>query len=547
MMRRVRLRSIVSAVILSLLTTTAAYGLDYSGCGSEIINTYAHNPSEIVLLNQNGKPTSNRSVAWGIEYTQCKKTCRAQVNRQSYTWDFLSQGLCGWFLPWLALAAQLPFQTKDRLSALTAFFLALGSPMLICFSLALTILNSRTINRKFRQLKDYCPGQGALTNTLNAARVILIDCQHVPIQIVNGLQRELPQLIIRPENWVWWRDLQREIQLTKRRWTYPLFAQLAFVCVFQILAIIAFFTVRSSNTSIGMGLAINSLWVWMFPVVLGWVYIGIQTSAGSIRAAIMKTTVPIFGKATNIKGRCVGVRDRTTFDSSRFIMPSAGRQVGILPKSSDDARHQRLPSDATLIENAHVEGTHIVSSLEETGSVNTGQYLPGGSFGDDIPKTINCETFELGPLTSFDLEQQASPHREATSQQYSVSDTFLSFTIAGHELETGSIYNYARIHSHMNAVQHVTQAFGQLIAKQTGHVTVSGRSWEDAPADWQRNLEGTPEELSRYVFPNATDNYDLSVHAPASSSVAINTVVAAIVATLLQWGSTGPAIMIAYK
>ena len=190
---KIHIKQIVTVVIVLLLQNTTAFGLDISGCAREVNNIYSQKSSETVLLDQNARPTNNRSEAWGIYYHECKRTCRAQVNRQSYTWDFLSQGLCGWFLPWLALAAQLPYETNDRLSALMAFLLALGSPMLICYSLALTIVNSRTINRKFRQLKNQCQAlsQETLTHALNTARIILIDCQHVPLQIVNSQQREL--------------------------------------------------------------------------------------------------------------------------------------------------------------------------------------------------------------------------------------------------------------------------------------------------------------------------------------------------------------------
>ena len=70
----------------------------------------------------------------------------------------------------------------------------------------------------------------------------------------SGSRREFPQFVVCPENW-------KEIQKTKREWTYSLYSQIGRVSVSQLLSIVDFFTSASVNTSIGIGLAINSLWV----------------------------------------------------------------------------------------------------------------------------------------------------------------------------------------------------------------------------------------------------------------------------------------------
>ena len=237
-------------------------------------------------------------------------------------------------------------------------------------------------------------------------------------------------------------------------------------------------------------------------------------------------------------------------------------------KGGDGARHERLPSDVSLLGNVIVESQpngrafpgkpsndaaapkkrSRVSSPGERFSVDARQSSSSdGSFGDNLSTAQDRQSFQLHPITISDLERQALPRPEATSQLCSVSDTFLSFPIAGHEAELGSIFNYARIHTHTNAVQHITQAFGQFIAKQIDRVTVGGRSWADVPEDGHENLEGSPEEMSRYISPTGTDLVDLSVHDPASPSTISNATLATILAALLQRGFTGPAILIAYK
>lgn len=259
------LTSLLSFVAnLSMLN---AQGLDYSQCAIDANQSYWNAQNNTFLYDQYGKPTANISQAWGVSYESCKVLCGTPVNTGNYDWNSLSQGLTSWLLPWLALTAQLPFETKDKQTNFMALFLALGSPALITFSLALTILDARWINQKFRHIKETSeslrPDRRLQTEAIKAARVFLIESQHIPIQIVNGPHREFAQLVACPENWTWWGSLQKEIRKTKRQWTYSLYAQIGWVCVSQLLAIVDFFTTASFNTSIGIGLAINSLWIWM--------------------------------------------------------------------------------------------------------------------------------------------------------------------------------------------------------------------------------------------------------------------------------------------
>lgn len=111
-----------------------------------------------------------------------------------------------------------------------ALFLALGSPSLITFSLALTILDARWINQKFRHIKDDSeslrPSRDLQSKAIEAARCFLIESQHIPIEIVNGPRREFAQLVACPENWAWWPSLRKKIQKTKKGWTYSLYAQI---------------------------------------------------------------------------------------------------------------------------------------------------------------------------------------------------------------------------------------------------------------------------------------------------------------------------------
>ena len=67
--------------------------------------------------------------------------------------------------------------------------------------------------------------------------------------------------------------------------TYSLKFQTIIVVIAQTLTIILFFTSSANNSTIGVGLSINSLWVWMIPVVIGFVRVGTQSQAKDVSDA----------------------------------------------------------------------------------------------------------------------------------------------------------------------------------------------------------------------------------------------------------------------
>ncbi len=532
--------------ILPTLYTVNAGSFNYSLCAGFANQTFSKAPNNSFLYDQQGRPTGNLDNAWGISYYSCKVLCGTEDNTGYYDWDFLSQGVSSWLIPWLALTAQLPFETKGRTTNFIALLLALGSPALIAYSLALTILDARWINQKFRQIKEdsqtlHRPLQ---TKAIKAARFILIEMQHVPIQIFNGRRREISQLIVHPDNWAWWSSLRQKILITKRKWTYSLYAQVGWVCISQLLAITDFFTSASSDSSIGIGLAINSLWLWMIPIVLGWVYVGNQVSAESIKAALTDTYVPVLGSERNLNRECIGIRDRTTYDDS-------STRLKMRPSLRDSANNTAARDAGLDTEQEHTSA----ASYQLTPIL---QRWPASS--SDHPDTLDISRSEDNELRALMDDRQVSTTStlRATEQHSqspledethfnSLQRTFLGFSIAGDDLEPGPIFNYARVWTHMNACKQVAEAFLTLNRRQKQRETVNGHEWEEDPDRWNENLHGTPEQISQYISTSHEDLQNFSVHAPASADLVQNCIAAAFVAVFLQWGTTGAAIVIAYK
>ena len=559
-------------LVFGLVTTTQSIpnvgGLDYSNCAKLANATHLKAPNSSFLYDQWGEPTGDASQAWGISYHSCVELCTAEETSGIYNWGFLASGIASWLLPWLALNGQLPFATKDKTTNLMALLLAMGSPALITYSLALTILNAQRINRTFRHIKEvnitlHRPLQ---LKAIKAARAILIETQHIPIQIYNGPRRELAQLVVHPQNWRWWCSLRDTIFLRKRKWTYSLYAQVGFVCVSQVLAITIFFTSASSDSSIGIGLAINSLWLWMIPVVLGWVYVGMQTEAGSIKAALIDTNVPVLGSERDNSGDCIGIRDRTSLDD----FGTTFQNYLDMHQSPNNERPQQ-PQDTKskiMTPNPDKLYTQDGTSKERLDSVSSQatqmlQPLPTSSADHlDILRTGQSEDIEMNdlsggfPASKFNTttttlqatEEQSQLPLDLEEVPRSYRKTFLGFSVAGDDLQPGPIFNYARVESHMNAVRHVAEAFLKFTMQQKAQVPlVAGKQWTSDQDHWDENIQGTPEEMSRYISHSGKDVPNLAIHTPASPKLILNCITAAFVAIFLQWGTTGAAIIIGYK
>ena len=559
---------LIFAIIIPTLSIPNAGGLDYSNCAKIANETYLKAPNNSFLYNQQGEPTGDSSQAWGISYQACVDLCTTEENSGIYNWGFLSSAVASWLLPWLALNAQLPFATKDKMINFMALLLAVGSPSLITYSLALTIFNARWINRTFRHVKEinatlHRPLQ---LKAIKAARAILIETQHIPIHVYNGRRREIAQLVVHPQNWNWWCSLRDTILLTKRTWTYSLYAQVGFVCVSQLLAITVFFTSASSDSSIGIGLAINSLWLWMIPVVLGWVYVGTQTDSNSIKAALIDTNMPVLGPERNVSGECIGIRDRTTFDdlgtNFRDSSDSHKSRSNGRPQQQQDSRSINFAADpgilitehGTVEERMNSESSQTTQNLQPLPTSSADHLnISHASWSEDIEMRDLAGDLRISNTSTLTstlraMEQQSQPLLDLEEAPISCPQTFLGFSIAGDDLEPGPIFNYARAESHMNKVKHVAEAFLTFTQRQKAQIpVVSGKKWTSNQDYWDENLQGTAEEMSRYISHLGKDVPNIAIHAPASAGLVLNCITAAFVAIFLQWGTTGAAIVIGYK
>ena len=176
--------------------------------------------------------------------------------------------MTNYFLPWLSLTAQLPFETGSQRGNVMSFCLAVGSPALVTYSLAITILNRSWVRRKFNDLSVKAQTMSVIwkfkdyKGRIQSARFLLQETQQVPLR-ASQEQGWLSSLIVIPDNSAWWEDLEKRLKSTRRGVTPSLVAQLLFAGIAYLFTIISSFATELGDPATALQIASGSLWIWL--------------------------------------------------------------------------------------------------------------------------------------------------------------------------------------------------------------------------------------------------------------------------------------------
>ena len=259
-------------------------------------------------------PTSN---ATAITYDLCVSKCGA--GQEPFQWTVFSQQFSSWLLPWLALISQLPFGANDTPDNLESMLLTLGSPTLAAYSLALTVLNGRWIAQLFSTYK--------YPNVKSAVR-ILSSLQQSALRVNTDVDDVLlSSLIMLPQNDQWWEELVVWLEYP-HTWSISAATSIAWVIIAYVFTIIDYFSQDSRSlytNGPGVG-SMGSLWLWLLPIVIGWLQLSPKCDstrlhlavdrANSIAYVAHQTSQPI--KARNISGRRAINIARSELDEARL-------------------------------------------------------------------------------------------------------------------------------------------------------------------------------------------------------------------------------------
>jgi len=273
-----RLYSPATNILLILLLSVLPIGAtNWDECLNNIRNATWRDSEGIFSGGTDiyGYPAPLTNLTTAITYNLCKTACGS--GPEPIQWSTFSQQFSSWLLPWLALISQLPFGANDRLDNLTATLLTVGSPTLAAYSLALTVLNGRWIANRFASCN--------YPNTRHAVRV-LASLQQSSLRIT-AEGPLLPSLVVLPENDDWWAELVVWFDYT-HTWSISAATSIAWVILAYIFTLIDSF-ISGSDVRTGInsgGQSIGSVWIWLLPIVVGWLQISPKCDSTRLHEAM---------------------------------------------------------------------------------------------------------------------------------------------------------------------------------------------------------------------------------------------------------------------
>jgi hypothetical protein len=280
------------AVVTSLISPVAAQTL--ADC---LIQVTSGQWGSAGVTDDNGNPSSNVANATAVTYQLCLKICGSGPS--PFAWSSFSQKFNSWLLPWVALVSQLPFGAKSRPENFLSAILAIGSPMLAAYSLALTVLNEQWVVRRFSGFQH--------RNRDHAIRV-LIRLQQVSIRVV----QEDDLLVVLPENDAWWKKLSNSLGYNYT-WSIASVTAIFWVIIAYVFTLInSFQNIANALELDGQGIGL--IWLWLLPVVICWLHISPKCDHSRVSRAITDANgmadVSTPGGTPEVKGRyAISLRD----------------------------------------------------------------------------------------------------------------------------------------------------------------------------------------------------------------------------------------------
>jgi hypothetical protein len=264
-----RIEDVMLNVVIFLFLLPIVAAVDWESCMWEVRNgTWG----SVGGTDNHGVPVSNIQTATGITYDLCIRACGASPEPFVLTSFFGQFG--SWLLPWLALVTQLHFDATGKLSNIVSILLTVGSPTLAAYSLAMTVLSGRWMARHLA-VYDY-PNNRYVVQVLSSL-------QQSPLMVTTT--GSLASLILLPENDGWWRELAISLNYT-HTWSVPTIISIAWVVIAYAVTLVSAFTDQSITSIISNGQGVRYLWLWLLPIVIGWLQLSPNCDLTRLRQTI---------------------------------------------------------------------------------------------------------------------------------------------------------------------------------------------------------------------------------------------------------------------
>ncbi len=244
------------------------------------------------------------------------------VEGRSPSFPDFSQESSAWLVPWLALLSQLPFGANDLFENANYIIMAVGSPTLMIYSLALSAINTRWIGRLFDSAKRY-PNRNYTARAFNAL-------QHCCFRLAPS-DDILASIIVLPQNDAWWESLVKTLEGRRIGWTISAFVNLLWVLIAFICTIIDAFN-SPSHDSFFSGQSISLIWLWLYSVVVGWIVLSPECDRRWLESQLLRA-----GSKAVVASGTLGQFDECPPNKHPITLCKPGRSCRKFP--NDDIYH----------------------------------------------------------------------------------------------------------------------------------------------------------------------------------------------------------------
>ena len=167
--------------------------------------------------------------------------------------------------------------------------MAVGSPALITYSLTLTFLNRKWARDEFDRLKmgvrDVSSRYPELDRRIQAIVYVIEEAQQVPLR-VSQEYGWLSSLIVNGHNHDRWIRLRETLSYTRRKSSLALVFQMIVAIIAWLFTVIPSIVSSLGDVDTRLETATGDIWLWMIPIIWGWVLVGTQTRRRAVDDAL---------------------------------------------------------------------------------------------------------------------------------------------------------------------------------------------------------------------------------------------------------------------
>ncbi|KAM7206481.1 hypothetical protein V8F20_002830 [Naviculisporaceae sp. PSN 640] len=504
---------------------------------------------------------------WGVNINTCYEYCSRGRFPMVFNYQAFLARATNYLLPWLALTAQLPYEGGSAKANIMSFCLSLGSPALATYSLMITILNQNWLRRLCESLPKYEDGENQIQNPytqrMSSARILLEAAQQAPLQI-SDRDGSLSSLIILEANNSWWNSVEQRLKATKRSVTFSLVAQMVVAAGAWVLTVAGSFISSLGDHTEALVLSSSALWTWLVPVIWGWIAVGTQSASDTIDDTLSEFILVKAGRA--------GVPPHKTSNHDAFKvlkrLPNEQLPKFLIFNICGDEIQQGPTFNYARVFTWWAAAKAIHRTFDRVAlKYNDREPLPGGQhpatgragLGGGLTNNGGSEPRPGSATTNTRAATARSPSREIGPEEYELQPIGTGSSRGVDTRDIGSSLGVDTLDIGSSR---------DVDAQNTGSLRVvntedTGSSRPVDPHDIvhigasrvqsfrMRDLNGTVEQLNEYCGFGSHSHTQFARYPSwkeigQDSEIQIRMFGAAFAGLLVQWGTTIPAVIIAY-